>query len=969
MISGPRGILQLVKGLMGLAILVHPCCGQSLQLRNDHLVAEFGPRGLEAITDRQSSSTVHLQRDEFALLIDQESFDSPGLPAPTIKQEQGGLAYYFEARGYSLRVFYEMHSGWNFLTKGLQIVEGPKATYTVKRIEPLRVALREKIEYAFAPKAYLPQFGPPRNDFRNRLATHDFGAFLRLEPGQSGLMMLVQNPFLDVVQTGQDASISYQPEMIWNKTWGPFASDLAIIGIYRQDASRIPSKMVYEWKVSTGVGPPDGAEVAEIQAFTDCVRQFLLHSSSNPITVEVGWTFNDYQIDVATPEGQAEYKRVMDSVSALGLRNLLYAPANNDLSKLADDADDWNWEHVLWLGLGQKIRSGTWDPAKSPIPESVTTMLDYAKSKHIGLLAYVYPSLPFAQDPSWLVSDPTKKQKNSYATLASREFQDFLIQQLLAFKHRTGISGYSFDYTFLSLPGRSSYSQWWGWRRVLETLRKSEPDIVIDGRQTYQMYGPWTWLAGSYPHPTGNDEQAESFTPYPDLHFDRVSGDRTRFVNYWYRNYQFAPQEVIPGYMTHQTPRNINVASSSGNQREYSETVYTSYRARDWDYLGFKYSVLSSIATGGWNHVFDMIPGRDPEEFKHFSEEDKSWIRHWLDWSETYKEYLRNTRTILDQPSMDHIDGTSSILNDEGFLFLFNPNYKSLPARLRLDTSIGLKAGDDFLVRELYPDETMLIGKPGTGAWNYGDEVELKLDGTSSTVFQIIPLSKLPREILVFGSKAADARKPAQATVENAVVHLVNVAGEPGTEQSIGVLLQDEIPLKAATVNGKPVEFTQKGRYVSAKVRFAGTAFAHSQEITLKSDSDGSLVGSFVIPDRILRQLARRREQWPIPWTKENYETTWLAPERLLLFVQFAEPDATTNVKMLLDGSPLVLKRGYASVRQHSASFVGFYADVSEVKPDSPHTIQLFLPKLDSAHFKGVFFDNVEPEYTEQLAP
>ncbi len=54
--------------------------------------------------------------------------------------------------------------------------------------------------------------------------------------------------------------------------------------------------------------------------------------------------------------------------------------------------------------------------------------------------------------------------------------------------------------------------------------------IVIDGRQTYQLYGPWSWLAGSYPHPTGNDEQPESFKPYPDLHFDRVSADRARFV-------------------------------------------------------------------------------------------------------------------------------------------------------------------------------------------------------------------------------------------------------------------------------------------------------------------------------------------------------------------------------------------------------------------------------------------------------
>ena len=42
------------------------------------------------------------------------------------------------------------------------------------------------------------------------------------------------------------------------------------------------------------------------------------------------------------------------------------------------------------------------------------------------------------------------------------------------------------------------------------------------------LYGPWGWLAGSYSHPTFNDEQPESFMPFPDLHFDRVSADRER---------------------------------------------------------------------------------------------------------------------------------------------------------------------------------------------------------------------------------------------------------------------------------------------------------------------------------------------------------------------------------------------------------------------------------------------------------
>ena len=967
----PRSLLfRCLKLLFVCAAVVAPCQAQSLHLKNEHLAAQFGPRGLVSITGEPSGFTVNFPREEFSLTVDQQLFDSSRLEPPVVKQEQNGIAYYYQERGYSFRVFYEIRDDWKFLTKSLQIINGPSATYTVKQIEPIRISLDAKIQSTFTPAAYLPQFGPPGKDFRNSLATRSFGTFLRLQADKQGVMLVVENPFLEVGRNGQDTSLSYAPEMQWRKEWGSFSSDVAIIGVYRQSDNRIPAKMVYEWKLSGDDGADDGADVSEIQAFSDCVRQFLIHPSTNPISVEVGWTLNDYQINVATPGGQAEYKRVMDTTSTLGLRTLLYAPANSDLSDIANDADDWNWEHVTWFGLGQQIRAGKWDAEKSAIPESVITMVDYAKSKNIALLAYVYPSLPYAGNPDWIVSDPQKKGKNSYATLSSRDFQDFLIHELLVFKHRTGIAGYSFDYAFLNLPGSSSYSQWRGWRRVLEALRESEPDMVIDGRQTYQMYGPWSWLAGSYPHPTGNDEQAESFTPYPDLHFDRVSADRTRFVNYWYRNYQFAPQEVIPGYMTHQTPRNVNLPVTEGAKREErAETVYSGFRTRDWDYLGFKYSVLSSIATGGWNNVFDMLPGRDPEEFRHFSEADKSWIRHWLEWTVAHKDFLRNTRTILGQPAMDRVDGTSSIVGDRGYLFLFNPNYKTLSAHFRLESSIGLSEGKQFLLRELYPSEGKLVGKPGAGVWNYGDDVEFRLDGTSATALELIPLPKAGGQILVFGADALDPSRPVQANFENGIVRVMDVAGTPGGAQEIGVLLLDDSDVKGMTVNGKPVVFIHHGRYVSAQVKFAGQAFDHSQEISLHGDSDGSMTGSFVVPDRIMRQLVRRGELWPIPWTKEDYQTTWLAPERLLMFVQFAEPDDTMKVQMSLDGSPVELTRAYASVRAHAASFVGYYVDLSRLKPDATHTIHLTLPKVDPERFQGVFFDNVETEYTDHLAP
>jgi hypothetical protein len=42
---------------------------------------------------------------------------------------------------------------------------------------------------------------------------------------------------------------------------------------------------------------------------------------------------------------------------------------------------------------------------------------------------------------------------------------------------------------------------------------------------------------------------------------------------------------------------------------------------------------------------------------------------------------------------------------------------------------------------------------------------------------------------------------------------------------------------------------------------------------------------------------------------------------------------------------------------------------VSKVETDKPHRIRLTLPELEPGRFQGLFFDNVEDEYTEDLAP
>ena len=892
--------------------------------------------------------------------------------SPVIRETaQNQIIYTYELGGYRVQVIYWLKPCWKFVGKRIEILQAPGTSFMVHKVTPWEVKAQTEVTSDFVPSTYTPQSGATIEESRQDLPSRDFGEFLRMADHQ-GAILTVQNPFLNVNHSGQTVSIEYSPEMEWQQSWGNFQSDIACIGTYRLTGKRLPREMVLEWQVPPSRLPRDGMDRAEINAFTQCVRAFLIDPVAKPITVQVGWTLNDYQIDVGTEEGRAEYKRIMDVVADLGIHNILYAPANSRLSERTESTDTWSWEYVLWLGLGEEVRKGEWDPEKDSVPATVSEMIEYARSKHIGLLAYVYPSIPFGKDPAWIVNGAPRGSGLSgepgyrYATLASRAFQNYLIRELIAFKNRTGIAGYSFDYTWLNLPGSSSYSQWYGWRRVMKTLRKTDPSIIIDGRQSYQMYGPWIWLSGSYPHPTGTDEQPESFKPFPDLHFDRVSADRARFVNYWYRNYQFAPEEIIPGYATHQTERSRNLPGVDGKPRKV-EMMYTRYRPRDWDYLGFRYSFISSIATAGWINVVDMIPGRDPAEARYFSPEDRTWIRDWLQWTLKNRAYLEHTRTILGQPALTRVDGTTAIIGNRGFVFLFNPNYKQIPARFSLDKSIGLTAGETYLLREVYPQKGRLIGKPGAGMWSRGDVVELPLDGTSATVLEIVPTRELT-EPLLFNSVALHAGLPPTVKVSGTSVSVTHAAGEPGTQEEIGVLLPDDLKVSHFSINGKEQHFVQRGSYVEAKVRFEGTRFAQAQQISLKPDANGAMTGSFVVPRRVFKQLNMRKTRWPIPWTPEDYETTWLVPSRLLLFVQFADGTDSMKVSGRLDGKPLVLKPAYSSVRVHAASFVGFYADLSTVKPAVRYTIRLQIPETARAKLQGIYFDNVEPQFSEVLA-
>ena len=584
-------------------------------------------------------------------------------------------------------------------------------------------------------------------------------------------------------------------------------------------------------------------------------------------------------------------------------------------------------------------------------------MLDYAASKNLKLMAYAYPSLPFRQNPEW-TAYAGPGASNPPADTGRRSFQDWWLDKLLSFMKTTGAAGYSFDHWWIALDKASSrYAQWAGCRRVLESLRREAFDVVIDGRQQYQNFGPWTWLAGSYPHPTLTDEQPESFKAFPDLHTDRVSADRQRFAAWTYRVERFTPPEIMPGFITHQSERN----DASGVMRR------DRFRAKDWDVLGWKYSLLSSIGTAPFNHVIDFIPARDVEEFKALSDEDKAFFRKWLDWTDENARYLHALRPIIGPPMAGRVDGTAAVVEDRGLVFLFNPNPGPRDVRFKLDRSIGLVKGDRLMIKEIYPEEGRLVGS-AEGLWAYGGEVALTLPGREAAVYEVFPAPAEITEPILFNVRGAAEYRASRLV-------LTGVSGEVGTTKPIVVRVPEMTRVRTLSVNGVAYPFkAAPGGLITATVRFAGRAFAKSQSAgKVPAGFGGGIYKARVtVPARVFSQLAGRQKTWPVTYTEDDLRAPWLGPWRLLLHLPIIDGNDAMPVSLKVNGLPVEVLKGYNSVYPHSPArtFIGHYADLSRIRPDAPIDIEVSLPTLEPGRFEGAFFENVETEYTARiLAP
>lgn len=643
---------------------------------------------------------------------------------------------------------------------------------------------------------------------------------------------------------------------------------------------------------------------AEVEAAREIVASVVPWEKGQVTSCHVPWCENDFEIDINTPEGEAAYTRMLDLLAEIGCEYTIFSPGGGDYPQRPDGG----WQHVMWLGLGALVADCKWTP-DTPLAPGMQKMLDLAKAKGIGVLAYVNPAYRFGFDDSpWqrMSRDGTRQDECCYAC---DEFREWLTRTLIEFKNAYGLAGYCIDFigehhpcfdpTHNHLPGEKTHlAGWRAFQSITRALNEVDPDIIIDGRLCTFRFAPFSTAGITYPHPFICDEQPNHMTAWPDLSLDRVFANFQRRVAYWGRNRYFIPNYKLPGFITHQQSRTFRWKHS-------------------WDRLGWKYNVLSSIAASGMNSVINYLPVREENEYCAFTDEDRTWLRSWLAWAKKNADLLLVAKNILGEPAPEKVDGISACLGNRGVIFLINPNYRPKHVRLTIGEELGLRGADYWLMTEMNPNPESPLG----------------CVAHDSAVTITVP----PHQVLAIGISAGTGKPEFRGRAQDWI------------DAQIGEWCLED------------------GEQVAFPYEFRQTPGWQVDEVDVRTKPTHWV--KFVCDWKPDPRIKTRLESQRTPLKLEPHESIqpYLDPGRLLLSLMFRFPENIVQATMKMNGEAVPVETCYLGsswrvVEQEyrERNICGFYADLDgRIKWDTANRIELELAHYGPCEWVGAFIENL----------
>jgi hypothetical protein len=886
-------------------------------LRSRSLEVELLATGAIArITNRGARETYSLSQDTFVITTSSGVFSSRGLASEAVEEGTDGiLSYRFRNQGeYVVLLRYRLAANGESIERWLEI-------------EDLRIPLDLlKVEMGWAFEDRSPGEAVDYATFWNTPTT----VFLRWPRG--GLFTGIENPFFRTEVEKENISLTYEPSLLL-KPGDTYESDPHYLGVYARSGRMLTdhslptltmNRPITRFRNPCGHIPLD---CNEIQAMRRFVLGYLAPRSDQfTCALYMYWYPIEQLWEVTSSaypdnaELEAKYKRVVENVSELGGDLIIFNPLFPYSRPAADSSAYWNL---------------------APENSSAGRVLALAQEKGIDCGFYMgvaangeqgnAAALPFAEEkPSWKKTDLAGGMSGENC-IACRGYADwwFAVQRntiarfdLKFWSWDPGPGNGSFCYSSEHghIPGKGTYKGWREVKRLARRLKDEFPKLKLQAFYGRKEYGLWGLKHFDMQESYWEQTILYGATKHPDLHDDRINADGARYQSWWNENFRF-----LPTAMNHALVHRIG------------ENSYDSRLPKAWDMLGWRYSLLSAIASSG-NAIACILP-EDLSRVPEFV----AFYKKWLGWARANFEYVRYNISLGDQLRPGGVDIYARIRQDHGFIFICNAALRPARAKIALDASVGVQVEGSFTLRELHPSGGPLYFDPvhQRGIFSTGDEVSVTIPAHEVCLFELNRFSpaQLP---LIFGVAGRVETGSGKIVVEE-------MAGQPGERAELMLLTEKEQEVPAVTLNNKLVSWTPAGPYRRAVVQFEGKALPraldrwrlpdgkpftfpfHEAADTLDLETNVFLEAS------IQRLLARNTpsnlaeyQDLLANWRQTlPHNFAWARPDRMWFVLPFTNADYVKEASLRLNGRPVPLEWS-APRDRHSGSRIIAYADLTD---------------------------------------
>ncbi|HET7568157.1 MAG TPA: hypothetical protein VFJ91_09220 [Gaiellaceae bacterium] len=761
--------------------------------------------------------------------------------------------------------------------------------------------------------------------------------------GERSLFGCVGNPFGRAEVAGRHVRLWYRPGL---EVDGAFVSDPFVVGPVRLEGRELrrealPGRDTVCGRESSyvrtlGRGAPVSLDAGEARAVRAAVAARVPWEPARMQVSHWDWGENLFRRDPAEQEVQAIYERAATLCAEIGVRTLLLCPGNLHAAwpNLLDEAREHGpHQHGMWFGMGIDVGLGRWRPGDEP--EGLAEIVAAARTRGLGVAAYVNPTYLWLRKPEWQVIQQEHELLDAgyrMCCLAHAPARDYLIDRLREFVAAYDVDGVALDFVFWRpchstghghAPGEDSrYAQWDGLRQVVAALRELGLEWV-EGLMASQEQMPWGSRGLTHPHPYMGDNQPQWQSAWPDLSLHRSIGNFQRRVGWWFRNFGFLPTYKVPGQVGHQANR-----LRSGDTE------------RGWDWAGARYGLLSAIASAPSSLSVCFLPVCDEGEWAAMRERDGEFFARWIAFAAENAETLARLEDLFEEPRPGQVDGSVALRDDgRGFVFLANPDFEEHAVAVpRLPEGSALA--------ELHPEEGRL--------WL---PEEVVVEPHEVAVLRVLPRAEVALPALYGASGTAG---------EDGAV--LSARGRPGAEARVAVE-------HAGGVQRRLLRFAPDGIAPTLGPWRAGGGAVDAATLA----GDVRLETAWT-PGRALPELLARLAP---PFAAEGHELLqpWSDPGRLRLFLELLDPQAVA-VRARVDGAEVEVAQAYVGTWEEikdpgrlglENNLLGHYLDLHErlLASDDlerPWRIELELRGLQPGAWRGVHVAELPRRTTSEFS-